>query len=94
MDLGSRIGPRVDRSLLEGIYSPEKVGSQAITLAGNGVRADTQLVVLGPLRPDVPTMVCSAESPPPAGAGYCHATFPPLLLLAPFLVDLVGLFLN
>ena len=47
MDLGSRIGPRVDWSLLEGIYSPEKVGSQAITLAGNGVRADTQLVMGG-----------------------------------------------
>lgn len=47
MDLGSRIGPRVDRSLLEGICSPEKVGSQAITLAGNGVRADTQLVMGG-----------------------------------------------
>lgn len=37
----------MDRSLLEGICSPEKVGSQAITLAGNGVRADTQLVTGG-----------------------------------------------
>lgn len=34
-------------SLLAGICSPEKVGSQAITLAGNGVRADTQLVMGG-----------------------------------------------
>lgn len=74
--------PGEDRSLLAGICSPEKVGSQVITLAGNGVRADTQLVmgggVLGPLRPDVPTMVHSAESLPPAGAEHCHPTPPSL----------------
>lgn len=39
--------PGEDRSLLAGICSPEKVGSQVITLAGNGVRADTQLVMGG-----------------------------------------------